>query len=137
MLVVETYIAKSPIHGHGVFYKYPIAKSDLIWTFNHDFDRAYYPEQIEEFPLSTQKFIYRCAFLDKRNNIYILDADYDIFSNHKDEANVVEDPNSDKSLLTPNLIAACDIRENEELTQNYFEFIQDDDIDKKFLGDVW
>ena len=39
MLLIDTYLDKSPIQGIGVFAKNPIAKGTSIWRLDQRFDR--------------------------------------------------------------------------------------------------
>ena len=54
MLVVPTYLEKSPIHGFGVFAKDPIAKGTVLWEFNPVFDIVFSEEVFEKLPPSAR-----------------------------------------------------------------------------------
>ena len=41
MLMVETELRRSEIHGTGVFLLEPVRKGDLIWRFDSRLDRVY------------------------------------------------------------------------------------------------
>jgi hypothetical protein len=41
MMLVETELRPSPIHGIGVFLLQPVSKGDLIWRFDARIDRVY------------------------------------------------------------------------------------------------
>ena len=50
MLLVKTYLDKSPIHGIGVFAAERIPKGTKIWRFVDGFDRCYTPKQFARLP---------------------------------------------------------------------------------------
>lgn len=130
MFLVKTHIQKSDIEGFGVFSSQKINKGDLVWVFDPRFDRIYTPEEVSQFPTVAQEHIFKCGFLDKDQNVYILGIDYDIFTNHSDESNLIEELTSNGE-RTPNLIATRDIDINEELTQNYYSYDDAMDIKRK------
>lgn len=41
MLLVPTYLDKSPIHGIGLFTKEPIEKGSVVWKYEETLDRKY------------------------------------------------------------------------------------------------
>jgi SET domain-containing protein len=56
MLLIKTYIDKSPIHGIGVFASEFIKKGTVIWEFNPLVDIILTPDQFKEFPEVMQEF---------------------------------------------------------------------------------
>jgi hypothetical protein len=133
MFVFETYIAKSTIHGLGVFTNVAIKKGTVVWRFEPSFDRMLTREQFDALPSIVRNFIRTRGFFDKRKNMYFLGGDFDLFSNHSDEPNLVEFPDYVGD-FTPDLIAARDIAACEELTSNYGEFCGQDDLNHKLSG---
>jgi len=57
MLMVETELRPSPIHGIGVFLLQPVAKGDLIWRFDSRIDRVYTEEEVATLPPHMQRFL--------------------------------------------------------------------------------
>jgi hypothetical protein len=50
MMLVETELRPSPIHGIGVFLLQPVSKGDLIWRFDARIDRVYTEAEIAGLP---------------------------------------------------------------------------------------
>lgn len=132
MFLVKTHVAPSRIDGLGVFASEPIRKGQTVWVFDPAFDRLFTPEQVAAFPEPAQRHILKCGFLDKRKGLYFVGIDYDIFTNHSGEPTLVEGEETPERDRTPVLIAARDIAADEELTQDYYEYDEQDDIDWKF-----
>jgi len=131
MFIIKTHIEKSPIDGFGVFSSVPVKKGETVWLFEPTFDRQFTPEQVACFPESARIHILKCGFLDKNKNIYYLGIDYDSFSNHSDNPNLTIDKKI-SCQFTDSLIASRDINPGEELTQNYYEYDEEQDIKNKF-----
>jgi hypothetical protein len=51
MMLVETELKPSTIHGFGVFLTQPIHKGELIWRFDSRIDLVYTEEEIATLPL--------------------------------------------------------------------------------------
>jgi SET domain-containing protein len=127
MLLVETYIDRSQIHGVGLYAKEPIKKGAVIWQFKDGFDQKFSVEEIEKLPLAAQHQILHYGYLSKEAPVYILCADNARFFNHSANPNVIDDAKEEGLVL-----AARDIRQDEELTCDYWAF--DDDTDQKLMN---
>ncbi|HWL47120.1 MAG TPA: SET domain-containing protein-lysine N-methyltransferase, partial [Sphingomonadaceae bacterium] len=57
MLLVKTYLDRSPIHGLGVFAAEPIPKGTKIWRYVEGFDRSWSPRQFARLPKEAQEFV--------------------------------------------------------------------------------
>src|SRR5215218_3225538 len=57
MLMVETELRPSPIHGIGVFLLQPVRQGELIWRFDSRIDRVYTEEELETFPDHMRRFL--------------------------------------------------------------------------------
>lgn len=112
MLLVKTYLDKSPIHGLGVFAGEFIRKGTKIWRFVEGFDRAYSPKQFARLPKPARDFIRFHGY--RVDGEVILTADHDCHMNHSD------DPNTD--LHNGYAIARRNIRKGTEITNDYREF---------------
>ena len=62
MLLVKSYLDKSPLHGLGVFAGEFIRKGTKIWRFVEGFDRAYSPKQFAGLPKLARDFIRQHGF---------------------------------------------------------------------------
>lgn len=112
MLLVNTYIDQSPIHGIGLFAREPIAFGTVVCRFVDGFDKVFV-----ELPrpfLFTGIFLRRYGYTD--NRFWYLNTDNMRFVNH------CAVPNLLSSFESPDDVAARDIEAGEELTVNYFWF---------------
>lgn len=123
MLTVPTYLARSNIHGVGLFTSVDIPAGELIWSFNSLFDKSMTDEQFSQLPDHIQRYIKIHGFKDVNSGLWILDGGNDLHVNHSDDPNVIECGDL-IDCITKNLYASRDISAGEELTQNYLEFCQ-------------
>ena len=112
MLLVKTYLDKSPIHGIGVFAAERIRKGTKIWRFVEGFDRCYTPKQFARLPKPAREFLKSYAY--RVDGEILLTVDDDHYSNHSDAPNT--------SLHNGYAIAARDIPKGGEITNDYREF---------------
>ena len=112
MLLVKTYLDKSPIHGLGVFAGEFIRKGTKIWRFVEGFDQAFSPKQYRKLPKQAREFIKHHGY--KVDGEILFTADNDHHMNHADEPNTY--------LHNGYAIATRNIRKGEEITNNYREF---------------
>jgi len=112
MLLVKTYLDKSPIHGIGVFAGEAIPKGTKIWRFVAGFDRWYTPEQFARLPKAARDFIKHHGY--RVDGEILLTADHDHHTNHSDKPNTY--------LRNGYAIASRNIRKGEEITNDYREF---------------
>lgn len=109
MLLVQTYLAKSRIHGLGVFASKAIPKGTRVWRFIEGFDRAYTPKQFARLPKPAQDFIRHHGY--RVDGEILLTADHDHHINHSDHANT--------HWRNGHIVACRDIRKGEEITNDY------------------
>ena len=114
MLLIDTYIDKSSIHGLGLFAKKAIAKGDVIWEFNEDIDIRISQLHYERLSKSCKKQMDKYTYYE--NGYYCLDGDDARFINHSDNPNIFF-PDEEKDG-----IALRNIKKGEELTCNYQTF---------------
>jgi len=112
MLLVKTYLDKSPIHGLGVFAGEFIRKGTRIWRFVEGFDRFYSPKQFAKLPKSARDFIAQHGY--RVDGEILLTADNDHHMNHSDAPNTY--------LRNGYAVARRNIRKGEEITNDYREF---------------
>jgi SET domain-containing protein len=111
MLIVETYLAPSPIHGLGLFAAGPIGKDTKIWTLNTCVDHVLTEEQVEALPLVVQKRIKHHTYVNS-HGLIILSGDGTQYMNHSDSPNIID--------YGYGCFALRDIQADEELTCNYY-----------------
>lgn len=127
MLLVETKIGPSNIHGTGIFANQFIPKDTLIWKFKPGFDLEIDMDRITILPEPAKKQFLKYAYLNPQTNKYILCFDDARFFNHSDNPNCIDTSYPDSFGGID--IAARDIQMGEELTCNYKVF--DADFDHK------
>ena len=112
MLLVKTYLDKSPIHGIGVFAGESIRKNTKIWRFVIGFDRYYSRKQLAKLPKPAREHIKLHAY--QWGKEILLSMDYDTFMNHSKNPNTY--------FHNGYVIARCDIRKGMEITNDYRAF---------------
>jgi uncharacterized protein len=88
MLLIQTSIAESRIHGIGLFAAETIIAGQVFWRLDLTFDRAFTNAEFENFPAITQAFIQHHGW--KTDTGYILPMDNDRFMNHADDPNQID-----------------------------------------------
>ncbi len=109
MLLVRTKIAKSSIHGNGLFADEDIAKGTIVWSFNPLIDKILTDEQIQSLPAHIREHIDTYSFID--DGMHILCGDFGIFVNHSDTPNL--------GSAGDDSVAIRDIKRGEEITDDY------------------
>lgn len=112
MLLVETYIAPSSVHGTGLYAKNFIAKGTAIARYVAGMDLRLSRESYLGLSPLHKEFvdIYGYSTIDEPDAIYVC-FDHGRFMNHSDTPNV-----DDSDIVS---IAARDIQAGEELTTDY------------------
>jgi SET domain-containing protein len=125
MFIIKTYIDKSNIAGKGVFAGENIKQGKVVWIFNPKIDMCVAEEKFNLLNKKTQNKILKISSF--KNGFYIVPTDNDKYSNHFNNANLIEDIN-DTNSFSKCLIAARDINIGEELTQNYKTFMSEEEF---------
>ncbi len=112
MLLVKTYLDKSPIHGIGVFAAQFIRKGTKIWRFVYGFDRVYTPREFSRLPKPAKDYIKLHGY--RADGEILLTVDHDHHINHSDDPNTY--------LHNGYVIARRNIRKGVEITNDYREF---------------
>jgi uncharacterized protein len=112
MLLVNTYLDKSRIHGLGVFAGETIRKGTKIWRFVIGFDRYYSRKQFAKLPRPAKDFIKLHGYQWK--NEILLSMDHDTFMNHSDDPNTY--------FHNGYVVARRNIRKGDEITNDYRAF---------------
>ncbi|CAN5870772.1 SET domain-containing protein-lysine N-methyltransferase [soil metagenome] len=111
MLLVDARAGMSKIQGIGLFAHEFIPKGTCVWVFDPDFDVVFTEEKLQSFPPPAQRQARRYAYDDPTKQLYILASDDSRFTNHADDANLVDDCEAN--------FAARDIQVGEEITWDY------------------
>lgn len=114
MLMVETELRQSEIHGTGVFLKEPVRKGDLIWRFDSRIDRVYSEEELAGLPERMQNFLRTYSTWHEATQLWILCGDNGRHFNHSDTPNTLS-----LGAGFGDDLAAEDLPAGVELTTNY------------------
>jgi len=114
MMMVETELKPSPIHGIGVFLLQPVRKGDLIWRFDSRIDRVYTEDEIATVPDHVQRFLRTYSTWHATTGLWVLCGDNGRHFNHSEAPSTVSD-----GISFGTDVAAEDLPAGSELTSNY------------------
>jgi uncharacterized protein len=114
MMMVETVIRPSDIHGMGVFLVHPVKKGDLIWRFDSRVDRLYSPEELASLPDHVQRYLRTYSTWNADVGVYVLCGDNGRYFNHSPTPSTVSN-----AIAFGEDHAARDLAAGEELTSDY------------------
>jgi SET domain-containing protein len=114
MMMVETEIKPSPIHGTGVFLLHPVKKGDLIWRFDARIDRVYTPDEVASLPAHMQDYLVTYSTWHEGVGLYVLCGDNGRYFNHSDDPSTVSN-----AISFGEDRAARDLAAGDELTSDY------------------
>jgi uncharacterized protein len=120
MLLIKTTVKPSSIHGLGLFADQDISKGTVVWKFSPRLDIELPPTDFQNLSDYEKSVINFYGFHSKKTGNYHLSFDDVRFINHSPEGNITTDTSVDD--IEYPLMAKRDIKEGEEITQNYFEF---------------
>lgn len=127
MILVKTQVKESNIHGLGLFAGEFIPKGTEIWRFTSGFDQKFTKEHILAFPELLQIYIYKYAWKSDKSKLYCLSSDSGKYFNHSDDPNVLSEyRDNEEEVVT---VAIKDIKQGEEILDNYFSFESEQDKD--------
>jgi SET domain-containing protein len=114
MMMVETQLRPSSIHGTGVFLATPVRKGDLIWRFDSRIDRVYSEAELASLPEHVQRCLRTYSTWHEQARLYVLCGDNGRFFNHSDTPSTVSN-----AISFGEDHAAQDLAAGEELTSDY------------------
>ena len=114
MMLVETELRPSPIHGIGVFLLQPISKGDLIWRFDARIDRVYTEAEIATLPEHMQRFLRTYSTWHQATELWVFCGDNGRHFNHSDQPTTVSN-----AIAFGEDRAAADLPAGTELTSDY------------------
>src|SRR5262245_26084252 len=112
MLLVDTTVGPSQIHGLGCFANEFIPQGKRVWVFDRRIDPLVYVAQLSKLPEAMQAFLNDKGFVATRRwrKCIVLCGDDSRYMNHSDEPNLIKN------------VANRDIDVGEELTCDYWSF---------------
>lgn len=114
MMMVDTELRTSAIHGIGVFLLQPVRKGDLIWRFDSRIDRIYSDAELAELPAALQRFLRVYSTRNDELGLWVLCGDNGRHFNHSDAPNT-----SSLGIAFGDDVAAADLPAGTELTSDY------------------
>jgi SET domain-containing protein len=122
MMLIETRVQASGIHGMGLFAIKLIPRGTPIWTFQPGFDHDFSPAQFAALPTLARQHTRWFCFVSKADGHVILSGDHACFINHSTNPNTGAPPAAEPPVVT---VALRDIAPDEEITCNYFDYDAD------------
>jgi uncharacterized protein len=114
MMMVETELRPSDIHGIGVFLKEPVKAGQLIWRFDSRIDRVFSDAELHEMPGQLQQFLRTYSTLHGDLGLWLLCGDNGRHFNHSERPNT-----QSLGIAFGDDIAAFDLEVGVELTSDY------------------
>jgi SET domain-containing protein len=111
MLLTDHYIAKSKIHGMGVFSAESIKAGSIVWEYNSVLDIKIHEKSLLGLPKHVVDRIRTHSEYFPAEKYFILGTDGDYYMNHSDDPNLVDGGEK--------MFAVRDIGVGEELTCDY------------------
>lgn len=122
MMLIETRVASSRIHGMGLVAAKFVPRGTPIWKFQPGFDHDFSPEQFAALPEPARQHTRHFCFVSKMDRHVILSGDHACFINHSTAPNTGAPADAAKPVVT---IALRDLAAGEEITCNYFDYDAD------------
>jgi uncharacterized protein len=114
MMMVDTELKPSPIHGLGVFLLAPVRRGELIWRFDARIDRVYTEEEIATLPAHMQGYLRTYSTWHAETGLFVLCGDNGRYFNHAEIPTTVSN-----AISFGEDRAVRDLAAGEELTSNY------------------
>ena len=114
MMMVETELRASGIHGIGVFVTERVKAGDLVWRFDSRIDRVFADEELADMPPRLQHFLRTYSTLHGQMKLWVLCGDNGRHFNHSDKPNT-----RSLGIAFGDDVAAEDIEPGTELTSDY------------------
>ncbi len=114
MMMVDSELRQSGIHGIGIFLTEAVPKGGLIWQFDSRIDRVYSAEEVACLPERSQAFLRVYSTWHEGVKLWVLCGDNGRHFNHADEPNTISD-----GAAFGTDVAAFDLPAGTELTSDY------------------
>jgi hypothetical protein len=114
MMMVETVLKTSAIHGLGVFLTAPVPRGGLIWRFDSRIDRVYTLAEVASLPEHVQAYLRTYSTWHEASQLFVLCGDNGRFFNHSATPSTVSN-----AISFGEDHAARDLAAGEELTSDY------------------
>jgi len=115
MMMVETELRPSTIHGIGTFLLEDVKAGDLIWRFDGRIDHIFTDVEIQAMPERLRTFLNTYCTFHEPSGLWVLCGDNGRHFNHSKEPNTTS-----LGVAFGDDIASTDLRAGTELTTDYF-----------------
>ena len=115
MLMVETELRPSSIHGIGTFLLEDVKAGALIWRFDSRIDRVFSGVEVKAMPQRLRDFLTMYSTFHEPSGLWVLCGDNGRHFNHSDEPNTLS-----LGVAFGDDVAAADLKTGTELTTNYY-----------------
>lgn len=120
MMMVETELRPSPIHGLGVFLLAAVPRGGLIWRFDSRIDRIYTEAEVASLPAHVQTYLRTYSTWHEKTQLFVLCGDNGRFFNHAASPSTVSN-----AISFGEDHAVRDLAVGEELTSDYATICDD------------
>jgi uncharacterized protein len=127
MIHIKYLLDKSSRHGIGLFAGEDLNKGQLVYTDSPLLDVNITKDQFDSLDEKEQKEIRYWGFWIEEDKVWHVDFDVSKFINHSYNATLTQDTTHKDAYL----ITTRDINKGEELTQNYLEFEDTEDLKRR------
>jgi uncharacterized protein len=124
MMLIETRVQASPIHGFGLFALQAVPKGTPVWAFQPGFDHDFAPAQFAALPPLAKAHARWFCYVSQLDGHVILSGDHACFINHSPNPTTGAPPDAHVPVVT---VALRDIAPGEEITCNYYAYDADAD----------
>ena len=114
MMMVETELRPSAIHGTGVFLLEAVREGQLIWQFDSRIDRVYSETELASLPERSARFLRTYSTWNEAAALWVLCGDNGRHFNHSAEPNTIS-----RGIAFGEDVAAMDLEAGTELTSDY------------------
>ncbi len=114
MMMVDTDLRPSSIHGIGVFLLEPVQNGQLIWRFDSRIDRVYCEDDIASLPERTARFLRTYSTWNEAFGLWVLCGDNGRHFNHSPNPNTTS-----LGIAFGEDVASADLAAGTELTSDY------------------
>mgnify|MGYP001561549977 CR=1 FL=1 len=114
MLLFDTELRESKIHGIGVFLLEPVKEGATIWRFDSRIDRIYSDHEIMEMPSRLRQFLRVYSTLHAPSGLWVLCGDNGRHFNHSETPNTLS-----MGIAFGDDVAQKDLPAGTELTSDY------------------
>jgi SET domain-containing protein len=114
MMLVDTELRPSGIHGTGVFLLQAVRRGDVVWQYDSRIDRVYSPDEVAGLPEHVRRFLSTYSTWHEQVGLWVLCGDNGRHFNHSDTPNTISD-----GIAFGRDIAAADLPAGTELTSDY------------------